>query len=138
MIERVVVDPRHVAGKPAQTALDDLAWWIAHPQRHVDSVMLSHDPHPPVIRRKMAFHNALFGDVAQVEDIVAHRVDDGVQVLSALRGRSRVLVAWLGHLDLLPIRQIDVRIDARLQKMALPWGLPYRPSTQAFGASPRP
>jgi len=79
-------------------------------------VLLSNDPHPPVIRRKMAFHNALFGDLAQVEDIVAQRVDDGMQVLKALRGGARVLVTWLGLLDLLPIRQIDVLIDARLQK----------------------
>ncbi|HVX76850.1 MAG TPA: xanthine dehydrogenase [Bradyrhizobium sp.] len=87
-----------------------------HLSRAGYSVALSHDPHPPVIRRKMAFHNALFGDLAQVEDVVAERVDDGVQVLRALRGRSRVLVTWLGLLDLLPIRQIDILIDARLQK----------------------
>jgi xanthine dehydrogenase accessory factor len=79
-------------------------------------VMLSHDPHPPVIRRKMAFHNALFGDLAQVEDTVAGRIDDSVQALQALHGRSSVHVTWLGLLDLLPIRQIDVLIDARLQK----------------------
>jgi len=79
-------------------------------------VTLSHDPDPPVIRRKMAFHNALFGDMAQVEDIVAERVDDGMQVLRSLHGKSRVLVTWLGLLDLLPLRQIDVLIDARLQK----------------------
>jgi hypothetical protein len=79
-------------------------------------VVLSHDPHPPVIRRKMAFHDALFGDVAQVEDIVAERVDETMQVLKALRDPGRVLVSWLGVLDLLPIRPLDVLIDARLQK----------------------
>jgi len=79
-------------------------------------VVLSHDPHPPVIRRKMAFHDALFADTAQVEDVIAERVDDGLQVYQALRQPSRVLVTWLGLLDLLPVRQIDVLIDARLQK----------------------
>jgi len=79
-------------------------------------VVLSHDPHPPVIRRKMAFHDALFGDVAKVEDIVAERVDDAMQMLRAVRDPGRVLVSWLGVLDLLPIRSIDVLIDARLQK----------------------
>ena len=79
-------------------------------------VVLSHDPDPPVIRRKMAFHDALFTDTAQLEDIVAERVDDGLQVYQALRRPARAFVTWLGLLDLLPVRQIDVLIDARLQK----------------------
>ncbi len=79
-------------------------------------VVMSHDPDPPVIRRKMAFHDALFTDTARLEDVVAERVDDGVQVYQALRRPSRLLVTWLGLLDLLPVRQIDLLIDARLQK----------------------
>jgi hypothetical protein len=79
-------------------------------------VVLSHDPDPPVIRRKMAFHDALFTDTAQVEDVVAERVDNGMQVYQALRRPSQVLVTGLGLLDLLPVRRIDVLIDARLQK----------------------
>jgi hypothetical protein len=79
-------------------------------------VVLSHDPDPPVIRRKMAFHDALFTDTAQVEDVVAERVDNGMQVYQALRRPSRVFVTGLGLLDLLPVRQIDVLIDARMQK----------------------
>ncbi|WP_061028366.1 hypothetical protein [Bradyrhizobium sp. CCH5-F6] len=78
--------------------------------------VLSHDPDPPVIRRKMAFHDALFTDTTQLEGIVAERVDDGVQVYQALRTPARVFVTWLGLLDLLPVRQIDLLIDARLQK----------------------
>src|SRR5262245_34279985 len=79
-------------------------------------VVLSHDPDPPVIRRKMAFHDALFTDAALLEDIVAERVDDGMQVHQALRRPPRILVTWLGLLDLLPVRHIDLLIDARLQK----------------------
>jgi hypothetical protein len=79
-------------------------------------VVLSHDPDPPVIRRKMAFHDALFSGSAQVGDVFANRVDDGVQVYRALRQPPQVLVTWLGLLDLLPVRQIDLLIDARLQK----------------------
>lgn len=79
-------------------------------------VVLSHDPDPPVIRRKMAFHDALFTDTAQVEDVIAERVDDGLGVHQALRRPSQVLVTWLGLLDLLPVRQIDLLVDARLQK----------------------
>ncbi|KRQ00209.1 hypothetical protein [Bradyrhizobium manausense] len=79
-------------------------------------VVLSHDPDPPVIRRKMAFHDALFIDTMQVEDVVAERVDSGVQVYQALRRPAQVMVTWLGLLDLLPVRHIDLLIDARLQK----------------------
>ncbi len=78
--------------------------------------VLSHDPHPPVIRRKMAFHDALFADTAQVENVVGQRVDDAMQMMRALRGSGGVFVTWLGLLDLLPIHQIDILIDARLQK----------------------
>lgn len=79
-------------------------------------VVLSHDPDPPVIRRKMAFHDALFTDTAQLEDVVAERVDDSMQVYQALRRPPQILVTWLGLLDLIPIRHIDLLIDARLQK----------------------
>ncbi|TCU69408.1 hypothetical protein EDE08_108156 [Bradyrhizobium sp. R2.2-H] len=79
-------------------------------------VVMSHDPDPPVIRRKMAFHDALFTDTVQLEDIIAERVDDGVQVHQALRRPAQILVTWLGLLDLLPVRHIDLLIDARLQK----------------------
>ncbi|QQO35492.1 xanthine dehydrogenase [Bradyrhizobium diazoefficiens] len=83
-------------------------------------VVLSHDPDPPVIRRRMAFHDALFAGIAQVEDIVGERLDEAMQVLRALREdasrRRRVIVSHLGLVDLLPIRRIDVLIDARLQK----------------------
>ena len=79
-------------------------------------VVLSHDPDPPVIRRKMAFHDALFGDIARVEEFVAERVENGMQVHKALRRQSQLLVTWLGLLDLLPVRHIDLLIDARLQK----------------------
>ncbi|MGX4802059.1 xanthine dehydrogenase [Bradyrhizobium guangdongense] len=79
-------------------------------------VVLSHDPDSPVIRRKMAFHDALYTDTAQLEGVVAERVDDGMQVYRALGRPPQVMVTWLGLLDLLPVRHIDVLIDARLQK----------------------
>lgn len=82
-------------------------------------VVMSHDPDPPVIRRKMAFHDALFADSSQIEGFVAERLDDGMQVHKALSQPSRVFVTWLGLLDLLAVRQIDVLVDARLQKSRL-------------------
>jgi hypothetical protein len=82
-------------------------------------VVLSHDPNPPVVRRKMAFHDALFADFARVEGVIGERVDDTMTLFHALRTPRHVLVTWLGLLDLLPIRQIDVLIDARMQKRAI-------------------
>lgn len=79
-------------------------------------VVMSHDPDPPVIRRKMAFHDALFGDSVQIEGMTAERVDDGMQAYKALREPSRVCITRLGLLDLLAVREIDVLVDARLQK----------------------
>jgi xanthine dehydrogenase accessory factor len=82
-------------------------------------VALSHDPNPPVMRRKMAFHDALFTDVARVENVLAERVEDAMQLFKALYRPARVLVTWLGLLDLLPVREIDVLVDARMQKRAI-------------------
>ncbi|WP_407175778.1 xanthine dehydrogenase [Bradyrhizobium sp. STM 3562] len=88
-----------------------------------DCVLLSYDPDRPVLRRKMAFHDALFAGSAQVEDVLGERVDDRIQVLKAAREhgsrRASVLVSRLGIFDLLPIAPIDVLIDARLQKRAV-------------------
>ena len=81
-------------------------------------VVLSHDPNPPVMRRKMAFHDALFADFARVENVIGERVDDTMDIFKALRAPRHLLVTWLGLLDLLPIRPIDVLIDARMQKRA--------------------
>jgi xanthine dehydrogenase accessory factor len=79
-------------------------------------VVLSHDPNPPVLRRKMAFHDALFTDFARVGDVIGERVDASMDVFNALRAPRHVLVTWLGLLDLLPVREIDVLIDARMQR----------------------
>lgn len=78
-------------------------------------VVLSHDPNPPVIRRKMAFHDALYADFARLENVIGERVDDTMHVFAALSAPRHVLVTWLGLLDLLPVHEIDVLIDARMQ-----------------------
>ncbi|MGJ4946569.1 xanthine dehydrogenase [Bradyrhizobium sp. HKCCYLS1011] len=79
-------------------------------------VVLSHDPNPPVMRRRMAFHDALFTDFARVENVIGERIEGSVDVFNALRAPRHVLVTWLGLLDLLPVREIDVLVDARMQK----------------------
>jgi xanthine dehydrogenase accessory factor len=79
-------------------------------------VVLSHDPLPPVIRRKMAFHDALFDDAVGVAGVVAQRADTGLEIRASL-GRARgVIVTELGLLDLIVLRGLDILVDARLQK----------------------
>lgn len=79
------------------------------------SVVLCHDPNPPVIRRKMAFHDALFGDPAWVGGIEGIGAETSLEVAS-LFAQGRLAVTALGLLDLIPIRAFDVLIDARMQK----------------------
>ena len=86
-----------------------------HLHREGFCVVLSHDPNPPVMRRKMAFHDALFGDTARVENVIGERIESTMDVFKALGGPQHVLVTWLGLSDLLPVRSIDVQIDARMQ-----------------------
>ncbi|UZE50323.1 xanthine dehydrogenase [Rhodopseudomonas sp. P2A-2r] len=78
--------------------------------------VLSHDPLPPVIRRKMAFHDALYDDGVAVEGIGARRADTGLQIGTSLAQENGVTVTELGLLDLIVVRAIDVLIDARMQK----------------------
>jgi hypothetical protein len=81
-------------------------------------VVMSHDPFPPVIRRKMAFHDALYGDPTMVEGIAGTRADDGVGIFNAIRSEpsATVHVTWLSLTDLMPVAPIDVLVDARMQK----------------------
>jgi hypothetical protein len=66
----------------------------------------------------MSFHDALFGDRAAIDEIVAQRAENGVEVLSALAGVNTVAVTPLGLLDLLVLRNLDLIVDARLQEAA--------------------
>jgi hypothetical protein len=78
-------------------------------------VVLSQDDDHPVLRRKMAFHDALFGDTVKLDEVRAERADNGMQIFNALRHFRLVQVTWLGLPDLMPVGTIDVLIDARLQ-----------------------
>lgn len=80
-------------------------------------VVLSHDPSPPVIRRKMAFHDALFEDAITLEGVRARRADTVFEVATAMERRHQdVVITKLGILDLLVVRPLDVLVDARMQK----------------------
>jgi len=79
-------------------------------------VVLSHDPLPPVIRRKMAFHDALFDDAVTVEGITAKHADTGLEIRTSLAQGSGVTITELGLLDLIVIQAIDILVDSRMQK----------------------
>jgi xanthine dehydrogenase accessory factor len=79
-------------------------------------VVLSHDPLPPVIRRKMAFHDALFEDAVSVAGIPAQRADTGFEIRTRLGQVPGVVITELGLLDLIVLRSLDILVDARMQK----------------------
>jgi xanthine dehydrogenase accessory factor len=79
-------------------------------------VVLSHDPLPPVIRRKMAFHDALFDDAVSVAGIPAQRADIGFEIRAGFGRVPGVVITELGLLDLIVLRSLDILVDARMQK----------------------
>jgi hypothetical protein len=80
------------------------------------SVVLSHDPALPVIRRAMAFHDALFDDRAMVDEIRGERAETAREIADVVDAPNRVAVTWLGLADLLALGSPLVLIDARMQK----------------------
>ncbi len=80
------------------------------------SVILSHDPYPPVIRRGMAFHDALFDDRAVIDGIEGQRAETAMEIADIVGDDHRVAVTPLQLSDLLALRRITVLIDARMQK----------------------
>jgi xanthine dehydrogenase accessory factor len=87
-----------------------------HLHRDRCGVVLSHDSAPPVIRRKMAFHDALYDDAVTLDGVAARRADTGIEIRSLLRTDCAVIVTDLGLLDLIVVRSLDLLVDARMQK----------------------
>ena len=79
-------------------------------------VVLSHDPVPPVIRRRMAFHDALYDDAAALAGVVAARAGSSMEIRERLTTGAGVMVTDLGLLDLIVIGAIDILVDARMHK----------------------
>ncbi len=80
------------------------------------NVILSHDPYPPVIRRGMAFYDALFDDRAVIDGILGLRVETALEITEIIADDNCVAVTPLQLSDLLALRRIPVLIDARMQK----------------------
>ena len=79
-------------------------------------VILSDDPFPPVIRRGMAFHDALFDDQAEVDGIIGERAETALEIVDVISKHGRVAVTPLHFTDLLTLRGPDALVDARMQK----------------------
>jgi hypothetical protein len=79
-------------------------------------VILSHDAFPPVIRRAMAFHDALFGDHAAVEGIEGERAETAAEIATVLAKPGHVAVTPLQLPDLAGMLRPRLLIDARMQK----------------------
>jgi len=80
------------------------------------AVILSHDPALPVMRRGMAFHDALFGDPAGLEGIMAQRIDFITEAFPVFAREDKVAITWLGLTELLVLGSVDILIDARMLK----------------------
>ena len=59
------------------------------------SVILSHDPYPPVIRRGMAFYDALFDDRAVIDGIEGQRAETAMEIADIVGEDDRVAVTPL-------------------------------------------
>jgi hypothetical protein len=83
------------------------------------AVVLSHDPSPPVIRRGMAFYDALFGDPCEIGGVMGERAESLLEIADVLTRRERVAVTPLTLTDLLALRAADVLVEARMQKQRI-------------------
>ncbi|WP_051356362.1 hypothetical protein [Azorhizobium doebereinerae] len=81
-------------------------------------VILSHDAALPVIRRSMAFHDALWGDPASVDGVAAEPVERVWEIFSVLAGGERLAITRMGLVDLMVIAPFALLVDARLNKYA--------------------
>ena len=84
--------------------------------RQCHHVILCHDPFPLVIRRGMAFHDALFKDRIEIDGITGVRAETAAGISSIMAIRGQVAVTPLQLLELMAMRKFDVLVDARLQK----------------------
>lgn len=97
-------------------------------------VVLSHDPLPPVLRRGMAFHDALFGEGATLEGVAAVAVDSLIEMLAVTMSTDAVAVTRMGLVDLMPLGRFDLLVDARLHKYAVTPDLrPFAAATIGLG-----
>ncbi|MCW2274686.1 xanthine dehydrogenase [Rhodoblastus acidophilus] len=78
-------------------------------------VILTHEPCPPVLRRGMAFDDALYDDECELDGVRARKAEDAVHLAEIAAEDACVAVTPLQLSDLLALRRIQLLIDARLK-----------------------
>lgn len=82
-------------------------------------VVLSQDPTQPVLRRGMAFDDALSEGDAMLDGVKGVGVDSLVEIVTSFHDRRHVSVTKMDIGDLICLGLIDVLVDARLRMHAL-------------------
>lgn len=82
-------------------------------------VVLSRDPAQPVLRRTMAYDDALISGVASLEGVEARAAESLVDILNACTDRKIICVTVLELGELLCLGLIDVLVDARMRMRTL-------------------
>lgn len=82
-------------------------------------VVMSQDPNPPVIRRGMAFFDALYDDPVVVSGVGAVRVDNTIAARAEIHAHERIAVTRLALSELFALGEIEALIDARMQKKSV-------------------
>lgn len=91
--------------------------------RHGDEVVLLEAPQPVTTRRGMAFTDAVFDGIAELEGVTALRVADHASVLAVLAARAALPLVVGSLPDVAAWEPWDVLVDARMRKRAQPEGL---------------
>ncbi|ABD89839.1 xanthine dehydrogenase [Rhodopseudomonas palustris] len=80
------------------------------------AVIMCHDPFPPVMRRAMAFHDALFDDRAVVDGIAGKHAETPSEIAAVFSTPGQVAVTSLHLTDIIALHPIKILVDARMQK----------------------
>ncbi len=99
----------------------DVGSAVAHRLFQSDYTVLMHDaPQPATTRRGMAFADAVFDGRAELDGVVAVRVDD-VSALTSMLARPEVIPVVIASMDLiLRVFRPHILVDARMRKRAQP------------------
>lgn len=82
-------------------------------------VVLSQDPTQPVLRRGMAFDDALWDGTVTLEGVKGVGVDTLVEIVTSFHDRRHISITKMDIGDLICLGLIDVLVDARLRLHAL-------------------
>ncbi len=119
MIDQSIVRRLRRANRPTAIilGLNEIASAIAvRVHRMGYGVVMSHDPNPPVIRRGMAFYDALYDDLTALGGLTAVSIDTTLAARAEVLAHEYIAVTRHTLSDLLALGEIGALIDARMQK----------------------